>query len=553
MSPIIRPWLALQGYDALQARWVDSEIDDARASNREMLDAAGPHLRPDRLVADPRGGLLAVLDAISGSDWLGPRRAEEARRWVLGRTPEEVGGAVSDLLYGEAPLEERVARFLGIAGAGSDESDATATGFGAAATSTLLALSDPSRYGPTLDAHDFAAAHPLLCVPAGQDGLDIDRVRRVALASALYAEVRDLWARERGFAGDLLDVQARLYWLGGGADDGDNACPWLWSAALTPAQLAALAAEAEAARPEWRTAAEAASALMRERFMDLDRPEDPLHGLTLTKYAYGVGPGTFVRAVEFDTQEFVRATAGNASAHGVGRAKDGTWRIRAKVGHTEQEAEAAFQDDVLPRLRSLAEAARRMMAGERASAVIDPASEKAPYRSIDAKAFLLFAAGYDPDRTRTDLVAVLNPERLRALGRLLGTGDLLVRTFGDYLRACLAVRNALAPLRAGSDLPTSFGLGGFAYGTSPGRVLLALAEGKYPLDEGVDDEYQEGDDEEEDDGEGGGRAPAGEGAEPPSPAPCTHPLNVVLYGPPGTGKTYTARLRALEIVEGEPR
>lgn len=551
MSLIIRPWWALQGYDVLQARWVDSEIDEALASNREALDAAGPHLRPDRLAADPRGGLLAVLDALSGSDWLGPRRAEEARRWVLGRAPEEVGSALSDLLHGGAPLEERVARFLGIAGAGSDESDAPTTGFGAAATSTLLALSDPSRYGPTLDAHDFAAAYPLLCVPAGQDGLDIDRVPRVALSSALYAEVRDLWARERGFAGDLLDVRTCLSWLGGGADEGDDACPWWWSAALTPAELAALAAEAEAARGEWRAAAEAASALMRERFMDLGRPGDPLHGLTLMKYAYGVGPGTFVRAVEFDTQEFVRATAGSASPYGVGKAKDGTWRIRTKAGHTEQEAEAAFQDDVMPRLRRLAEAARRMMAGEGAYEVIDPASEKDHYRSIDGKAFLLFAAGYDPERTRTELIAVLNPARLRALGRLLGAGDLHVKTFGDYLRACIAVRDALAPLRAGTGLPTSFGLGGFAYGTSPGRVLLALAEGKYPLDEGVDDEYQEGD-EEEDDAEGKVPPPSGEGAEPPTPVPCTHPLNIVLHGPPGTGKTYTARLRALEIVGGEP-
>jgi 5-methylcytosine-specific restriction protein B len=264
--------------------------------------------------------------------------------------------------------------------------------------------------------------------------------------------------------------------------------------------------------------------------------------------------------VEHGTKDYIRLGLGNASAHEIVRAKNGSWRIGKAEGYSEAEARAHYATSVLPRLQELLGAARAYV--EQGAPAPFTSPKLGTFRTIDAKTFCLFVAVLDRAVAKRRLVGVLSKERLQTLSRLLDVAWSGISTFADYFETQVRLGTTIEQLARTGGLD-AYALGRWSYWDARGKLLAGLIEGNIETENGEDeDESDENENENEakpsvvDNGEVtpiSRRHPA----EPPTPswdtflrdldpdlAPTARLLrsryNVVLYGPPGTGKTYTA-------------
>ena len=546
---IVHPELALAGYDATR-ELPQSAWDEETYVRDEVYSRAHAELDAVRLASDPANAVSKAVRA--SSNLLSPYERSYAVAWASRTPPEEVHSAVEGLLRGPGDLLGRAGSFLGMAGLREDGDKKI--GWNPTSVSYLLAMSDPDRYAFAKPRLVFQPAVDILARRAGTSSFKTSGAERVEFASRFYGAVRDLWRRKRDFDGDLLDVHTILFFLGRGHHKGAS---WFDAIATSPGHLALLAREYADANPTFDAPLKAASTLMREHFLDLSTPDDPLHGLDLDSYAYGTGRDGFCKAVEHSTRKYIGIAIGNVSAHEVGLAKDGTWRLATKKGKTRDQAGALFHSNVLPRLRDLAAAARRFLDG--ASFQLPTAPKLQSYRSIDAKTFHLLAAGLDPERTRDDLVAVLNWGQLWNVCALLGVAEEDLWSFGGYVAMQDRIRAAIRRLPP-SDRPSGFAIACWLYSDPAGKLIQELQSDQDRVED-LDDPVVDPDVEPEDGKVKGSLDPAKWDDFLSSldddlrdvGVLLRNRTNVVLYGPPGTGKTWLSErlAQAWRLWQGE--
>lgn len=545
-SFLARPDLALRGYDLVQSRW-DEFGPGEEYLHAKVLAGARPALERARIEADPREAVVRALNA--HVNLLSQFEFARAKGWVLATEPAEASRLLVDLLHGGDALDARARRFL--AAAGVDRTvDERLVRVNVTVASYLLAMVSPERHAFAKPEAVLQPAALLLCSPSGEPDPGLLRAGRIAFTAALYGEIRDLWARERNFTGDLLDVHSRLWILGSGRF---KDCTW--AEALTPTILGALVREFEEAHPEYHEAHKAAADLFRHEFLD-GAGDDPMSALPLRRYAYGMGRQSFCSVVEGGTRNYIGIRLGNVSGHEVGVASGGTWRLRKKEGFGEEEAVAFYTSEVLPRLAQIQGAAKAFLSGAPVPPITSP--RLAAYHSIDGKTFCLLVSGFDYEGARDRLVGVVSAQRLSSLARLIGLGDRMPDRFEDYVTLQRAFGEALDALPPEAR-PSAQGFAAWTWADPAGIRVMRLIEGGDLPDEGG-----EGGDEGEGEGEGddSSKPHPPHGPVPPPPrsweafaqalaadsengvelVPIAQVLasrtNVVLYGPPGTGKTF---------------
>ncbi|TKC98162.1 McrB family protein [Polyangium fumosum] len=530
---ILRPELALRGYDIVQAAWsrIGPEEEYVR---KDVFKRAHAALQKERIQAEPRE---AGLEAIRASkNLLTSFEQSHASEWFRRTDHGVVRDALLDLLYGSASLPSRAEAFLDKAAV--EKIDKGKAGINTTTATYLLCMADPSKYAFAKPNRAFLVAYTLLCTQAGQPEPDIAGAARVAFAAQMYGELRDLWARERGFNGDLLDVHTYLFSLapGGGIESG-------WMGAMTPEVVVEYVREYEHAEPDLFAGLQSAAALVREYVKPSRR--DPLALLTLERYAMGQGSASFCWAVEHGTKGYIRIALGNASAHEVVRSKHGSWRIGKTEGFSETEARDHYEQMVLPRLRELYAAAKAFVERRPLPSFTSPKLNG--FRSLDAKTFCLFVTALDEQTARNRLAGVVNGLRLLTLASLLGAECDRISSFEDYVEMQQRVAAAVESIGSLS----AEGLTKWSYHDPRGKRLVTLLEGQAKDEnDGVDDEDEDVE-----------SAVSTYGSAPPVAGPSADwdelvggldadadlttvarllrtRLNVVLYGPPGTGKTY---------------
>jgi MoxR-like ATPase len=543
---IARPKLALAGYDLVMRAWNALEIETREAYVRKkVLARAQPLLARASIEAAPQDSAIGAIRA--SENLLSHHEKGWATAWFRAELKDTARDALLDLLYGKGSLEDRADQFLKKSARREIEGGAFA--FVNTTTVTyLLGMADPRTYAFAKPASAFLPAKELLC--SGEEH-DTEGARRVSFATAMYRELGDLWARERGFSGDLLDVHTFLFVLGSRMYEGAT-----WGYAVTPAMVGDLARELDVGSPTIHDGHLKAAALVRDKYLDLSRPDDPLHALTLDQYGYGI-PQSFCWVLEQATKDYIRMSLGNSSAHEVGKTAKGTWRLGAEEGYSHAEAEEHFERTVKPRLRELAAAASAFVRGAPPPTIT--AGKLMSYRQIDAKTFCLLVSALDYDVARARLVGVLDPTRLWSLGILVGAEPLPIYAFADYFEAQRRLGDALDRLPA-ERRPSANALGKWSY-TDPGKVLCGFIEpvkATEPTENGELDELAVA--------VAAVESESGSSAEPAKPAPpipddlpdweaflealdddlrptarlLQRRKNVVLYGPPGTGKTHAS-------------
>ena len=532
---VLRPDLALRGYDLVESQ--KAVVDAGEAYVRaKVLPRARAALVRESIEADAKGALAEALRA--ASNLVNQYDVSATLNWALRTDEAVVRSTLLDLLYSDAPLGDRSGRVFAVAP--RHKVEGRWSDFGATVQSYLLCMSAPDRWAFARPVLAFTPAFVLLCTRAGQDAPPSDVRDRVATATQFYAELRDLWAAERGFRGDLLDVHTILFSLGprGHVEGG-------WAAAVTPELVAEFVRDFERTTPDLYAALESAGTAVR-KLVDVDG-SDPFAQLDVVRYGYGTSPASFCYLLEQGTRNFIRVSLGSAAALEVGRAKAGGWRIGARDGHTEEQAAAHYGSVVLPRLRELLEAARAFVTARPCPSLAAP--KLAYYRSLDAKTFCLFVAALSPDRAKTLLAGVLKAQRQSSVARLVGAGWKPVTTFHAYFDNQRSIAETVQKM---GDL-RGFALTAWSYHDERGKCLVAA------LEPAVDAMA------EDDDAEDAPTPPVAAGTptavvEAPSEAPdgwdafidnlppdlaevarlLRTRKNVALYGPPGTGKTHAS-------------
>ncbi len=423
---IVRPRLALAGFDLAEEALAQPRVREAEAYVRDrVLARAGEALTREAIEA---GASAALKRALSHHEnLLSVFEYARARDWATHTRDDVVRKALLALLFGEDELGERVESFLASTRSRELEEGRVAT-VNETVTSYLLAMSDPSKYAFAKPSSALQPAWRLLVDRSGERAPT--GPERVAWAAAFYGALRELWATERGFAGDLLDVHTRLYLLGSG-----KTVPRGWVDALTPEDTAELVGS-------WSGGGvddlERAGALMRETCFDQGRPEDPFGGMTLEDYAYVYGgqERTLSWMVEHAARDLVEVTIDDASVFGVGVGGDGSWRVGRRSDAGKEEAQAEFEMSVRPRLSEIAEVAGAMITGE-SPAISVLAGEH--YREVDGKLLLLTLAAYDAGWAWVHAAPTVRGEVLRRAGALLGLEVPEVETFRDYVEVQLGL------------------------------------------------------------------------------------------------------------------
>ena len=136
--------------------------------HQKVIPKAGPALSSDALNNDPKGNTILALKA--SANLLSHYERSKAIDFIQDASEEEVGFALSDLLYGTDALHTRADRFLSW-GKGTDPKKT----INATVTSYLLAVSAPEHYAfckPTIYKEAARALLGLQAIPTGAERLD---------------------------------------------------------------------------------------------------------------------------------------------------------------------------------------------------------------------------------------------------------------------------------------------------------------------------------------------------------------------------------------------
>ncbi|WP_437504933.1 AAA family ATPase [Sorangium sp. So ce1099] len=534
LSMILRPELALHGYDVVNAEWPRIGPEESYVRD-DVFPRAHAALQRVRIQADPReAGLEAIRAA---KNLLTSYEQSHTSEWFRRTPPDVVKTALLDLLYGSTPLQKRAEEFLDKAAV--RKIDKGKSGVNVTTATYLLCMADPTKYAFAKPDRAFHPAFKLLCTRAGQPYPDVDGAARVVYAAQMYGELRALWERERGFKGDLLDVHTFLFTLApqGGVKSG-------WARAMTPEIVAELVREYEVADPDLYAGLESAAETVRGYVNSSSR--DPLEPLTLDRYAMGMGTASFCWAVEHGTKDYIPISLRNASAHEVvWSSRNGSWHIGRTEGFSTEKAQHHYEQAVLPRLQELFAAAKAFVERRPPPALVSP--KLAGFRGLDAKTFCLFVAALDLETARMRLAGVTKGTRLATLASLLGAAEIRIDSFKDYVAAQQALAAAAERVKGLS----AQGLTKWSYHDPRGELIVAL------LEDAAEEEPDSAEDE-VDDVEPTAKV---ETATEPVMSPVAEwdslvagldpdlvtvvrllrtRWNVVLYGPPGTGKTYSS-------------
>lgn len=293
-------------------------------------------------------------------------------------------------------------------------------------TSYFLAMYEPDRYPFVKLESTFQPAYRLLVDPLGERATSSSG--RLVTAQALYSHLKNLWSEESDFTGDLLDVHTRLFILGSGSYP-----EFSWARALLVEDLASLVSSHLPLEQEYREPFLQAAELMRDSCVDLGRPEDLYHGLTLEDYAHTAGQSarTLAHVVEHGTRSLARLELASADAFGLSLARDGSWRVAGQDGKTREEAEAFFETRIKPMLRELSQVAL-LLKGEVQDVELSLLISE-PYRALDAKLLVVTLCALDPEWSWQHLFPVHSQGEIAMLLELLGIESGSVQTFTEYL------------------------------------------------------------------------------------------------------------------------
>lgn len=179
----IRPLLIDQGY-------LDN-VKEEGYQHKKVIPKARPHLSLESLRQDPAQGVSAALNA--SMNLLSRHERTPAKRFVEAQAPKELGDRTIALLYGEAPLFDRVHAFYEWCKPGPETGQGK-TGINGTVISYLLAMSAPEKYAFCKPTVYTEAAKALLGPKQVQD----EPVQRVVHCRDFYSAALKVLAEQPG-------------------------------------------------------------------------------------------------------------------------------------------------------------------------------------------------------------------------------------------------------------------------------------------------------------------------------------------------------------------
>jgi len=187
--------------------------------HHEVIPAATPQLTPERLEEAPREAVLSALRAdvnLLSGNW----QRSPAQKFFQRAEPVTIHEEMAYLLYGAAPLGERVRRFLDW-GEKQEVEDGKTAGVDGTVAGYFLALSDPEEYA---FCKTQLVYRPAVKALLGEDEVRSDWTERLAHTRVFYQAALKIFQEEHEDLPffDVMHVHIAFYL----AENEDDEAPW---------------------------------------------------------------------------------------------------------------------------------------------------------------------------------------------------------------------------------------------------------------------------------------------------------------------------------------